>query len=168
MLDRINFDTYNRPIESFDVDQYEFHRYNLDPPYQRASVWTPEQRVSLIKSIMQGLPIGVIFLNDPKNDGHLNVVDGKQRVETFQAWFRGEFAVPAEWFDPAHVSEDHGYGGAVTFLDLTTVGQRLWRNSALIAVYESHLPESQEPELYERINYGGTPHESLDAGQLYG
>lgn len=38
--------------------------FDLGPEYQRGSVWTLEQRRNLIRSLIMGLPIGSIVLND--------------------------------------------------------------------------------------------------------
>lgn len=201
-LHRIHFQTYNRPILDMligvEEDAKMTERYDFDPPYQRASVWTPEQRTSLIKSLMQGLPIGSLFLNRRSILEPMRVVDGKQRLETLLMWIRDEVAVPADWFEArafatrtqmntrlanpgselcTHgvesrnfcracqdraLAEVHVPAGDVTWSDLSDVGQRLCANDWSVATYETKLKTAeQEAELYERINYGGTPHEAL-------
>lgn len=201
-LHRIHFQTYNRPILDMLITVMENRgiedRYDFDPPYQRASVWTPEQRTSLIKSLMQGLPIGALFLNSRGILEPMRVVDGKQRLETLVGWLRDEIAVPADWFetrafatraqmsarawsgdaqhcahgtalrDGCHKCRDHALAqvqvptGNVTWSDLSEVGQRVCANDWMVATYETALKTvEQEAELYERINYGGTPHEAL-------
>lgn len=163
-IERIQFDTYNRPILMMIGAWMEadYAKVNLRPDYQRESVWTLDQRVNLIKSFMQGLPVGVLFLNRPDNStlAAQNVVDGKQRIETLMMWMRGEFAVPREWFDPQDVVEGLTHA-AVCWDELTERGKRRCDFHWGMSVYETKLPASAEPELYERINYGGTPHEPL-------
>lgn len=81
----------------------------LDPPYQRTSVWGPEQRQNLIRSFLMGLPIPAVVLNDRfaagdgafwsgTRDWRVAVVDGRQRLETLLDWWSGKLAVPAAWF----------------------------------------------------------------------
>lgn len=202
MIHRIHFQTYNRPILDMligvEEDAKMTERYDFDPPYQRASVWTPKQRVELIKSLLQGLPIGSLFLNRRSILEPMRVVDGKQRLETLLMWIRDEVAVPADWFEPrafARVSQiqsrlingnteccvhgtalhkgcrkcqDHARAkvqvpsGDITWSKLSPIGQRLCANDWSVATYETKLKTvEQEAELYERINYGGTPHEAL-------
>jgi hypothetical protein len=144
-------------------------RIMTDPPYQRGSVWTEEQRVGLIKSLIQGLPIGALFINERPFPQPRVCVDGKQRLETVAMWRTNQFAVPGEWFDPQDLVPD-----AVTklkafpnsklrFRDLNDRGQRRQSNHWLTAMYLTHLKtEAAEKELYLRINYGGTPHEPLE------
>lgn len=89
----------------------------LDAPYQRGDVWTEDQRVALIKSTLQGVPIAAIVINDRMGShwtgepiDYANtpviyaVIDGKQRLTTLRMWLAGELAVPASWF-PASVPQ---------------------------------------------------------------
>lgn len=57
---------------------------NLDPGFQRKSVWTDRDRRSLIESIVKGFPIPSVFLYQRTPRGKLvyDVIDGKQRIET--------------------------------------------------------------------------------------
>ena len=57
---------------------------NLEPGFQRQSVWTLPDRKKLIESIFQNYPIPSIFLYRQNNYGRLSydVIDGKQRLES--------------------------------------------------------------------------------------
>jgi hypothetical protein len=57
---------------------------NLEPGFQRRSVWTLTDRQRLIQSIMSNYPVPCIFLYRRSNRGKLiyDVIDGKQRLET--------------------------------------------------------------------------------------
>lgn len=57
---------------------------NLEPGFQRQSVWTLNDRRRLIQSILAGYPIPSIFLYKRAPRGRLiyDVIDGKQRLET--------------------------------------------------------------------------------------
>src|SRR5688500_11901790 len=60
-------------------------RLNLEPGFQRQSVWTLNDRKKLIQSISQNYPIPSIFLyKSTDKDGKLkyDVLDGKQRLES--------------------------------------------------------------------------------------
>ncbi len=61
------------------------HRHlNLEPGFQRKSVWSELDRRKLIQSILQGYPLPSIFLYRRQDENHItyDVVDGKQRLET--------------------------------------------------------------------------------------
>lgn len=57
---------------------------NLEPGFQRQSVWTLRDRRHLIHSILSSYPIPCIFLYQRNQRGRLvyDVIDGKQRLET--------------------------------------------------------------------------------------
>ena len=57
---------------------------NLDPGFQRNSVWGITDRKRLIQSIVSNYPVPCIFLYKREHKGRLiyDVIDGKQRLET--------------------------------------------------------------------------------------
>lgn len=57
---------------------------NLEPGFQRQSVWTLTDRRKLIQSILEGYPVPSIFLYRREQNGVpvYDVLDGKQRLET--------------------------------------------------------------------------------------
>lgn len=57
---------------------------NLEPGFQRDSVWASRDRQRLIHSILSAYPIPCIFLYKRNHRGRLiyDVIDGKQRLET--------------------------------------------------------------------------------------
>ena len=70
---------------------------NLEPGFQRQSVWTDRDRAKLIDSILRNYPLPAIFLYRRHDGGHLiyDVIDGKQRLESifmFTGTLRGRFA----------------------------------------------------------------------------
>jgi hypothetical protein len=57
----------------------------LDPPYQRRSVWNRHDRRFFLDTVFRGYPCPPIFLNKtlgPEQQAIYNVVDGKQRLQT--------------------------------------------------------------------------------------
>lgn len=70
------------------------------PKYQRAFVYTTEESVDLMKSIMNGFPIGLFYWvktpNDPKYEYEL--MDGQQRTISICAYIHGDFAVDGKFF----------------------------------------------------------------------
>jgi hypothetical protein len=57
---------------------------NLQPGFQRKSVWTDMDRKRLIQSVVSNYPVPCIFLYKREHRGRLvyDVIDGKQRLET--------------------------------------------------------------------------------------
>ena len=67
------------------VNHFEKGQLNLEPGFQRNSVWAQRDRCKLIESILMNYPIPSIFLYK-NQDGHgglkYDVIDGKQRLES--------------------------------------------------------------------------------------
>jgi hypothetical protein len=159
-------DLYNRPVDHFAAlvrrgeevgDAGKLLR--LDAAYQRGSVWTIEQKRNLIRSVLEGIPLGAIYLNYREGHPHQAwVVDGKQRIEALVGFERGEFGIPAEWLTEQQLGRAAEPGETVTF-DQTSRGfQTTWGMTRTVAVYQSQLPdEAAERNLFERVNFGGSP-----------
>ena len=95
----IRFDSNRQSVRSL-ADLYRSGLLNLDPVFQRQSVWRQKQREHLIDSVFLGYPIPAIFLykHIDESTGAMvfEVVDGKQRLETlfmFMGVMRGRFPV---------------------------------------------------------------------------
>lgn len=150
-----------RPRESLNAALEGYDPFILDPPYQRGSVWTHEQRVNLVRSLIMGLPIGSIWTSDRGGANGYAIVDGRQRVETLRAWFDDDLAVPAGWFEPRDLPDDLAAdpGDAlVTYAGLSDTGRRRCTTGWHVGELQvSRLTEQQEAELYLLINFGGVP-----------
>jgi len=80
------------------INRYEHGNLNLEPGFQRQSVWTERDRMKLIDSILRNYPLPAIFLYKREEDGNLvyDVIDGKQRLESifmFTGVMKGRFSV---------------------------------------------------------------------------
>jgi hypothetical protein len=151
---------------SYPVDQYagmadKPDRLDLNPPYQRGSVWGVTRKRNLIRSLLMGLPIGAVFLNSRDIMQPDRVVDGKQRIEAILDFLGGALRVPAEWFVAEDLVSD--IWGDAYYSDLTLPAQRRFR-SATVATYQTKLrTEAEERELFLLINYGGVAQGDVDA-----
>lgn len=79
----LDFDYGDKTINEF-VLLFNNGQLNLEPGFQRDSVWTSSDRKKLIESLMQNYPIPSVFLYRQNDNGKLryDVIDGKQRLET--------------------------------------------------------------------------------------
>src|ERR1041384_7359841 len=90
----LNFRYGNLNVQNF-VHLFNDGKLNLEPGFQRDSVWSLGDRKKLIETILQRYPIPSIFLYENNSDGRLvyDVIDGKQRLESilmFQGFYRGK------------------------------------------------------------------------------
>lgn len=78
-----DFDYGNKTIQEF-VLLFNNGQLNLEPGFQRDSVWTLSDRKKLIESLLQNYPVPSVFLYRQHDNGKLryDVIDGKQRLET--------------------------------------------------------------------------------------
>ena len=94
------------------IHLYQNGNLNLEPGFQRQSVWKENDRAKLIDSIIRNYPLPAIFLYRRYEDGELiyDVIDGKQRLESilmFIGLMRGRFSAKVqlagsermEWID---------------------------------------------------------------------
>lgn len=83
------------------INLYEDEQLNLEPGFQRQSVWSDRDRVKLIDSILRNYPLPAIFLYRREEEGKLiyDVIDGKQRIESilmFIGEMRGRYRVKTQ------------------------------------------------------------------------
>jgi len=83
-LNQLKYEYGHKTVQDL-VSLFERGQLNLEPGFQRDSVWQPNDRKQLIETIFLHYPIPSIFLYKQVNDkGRLvyDVIDGKQRIET--------------------------------------------------------------------------------------
>lgn len=151
-LVRLKLSAYNRPI---DVILYwdKEKAIDLNPPYQRGHVWGKTRQRNLIRSLLLGIPIPSIIINDRASAGWSDtlscvVIDGKQRITSILKFLKGELDVPGEWF---------GFDKEITFLDLPKPEQRAFRGLAIPFAEGTLDSLDKEQEVFELVNYGGVP-----------
>ncbi len=64
---------------------YDNGTLELNPVFQRSSVWRPGDRSRFLDSLLRGYPVPAVFLYERKGEKNkriLDVIDGKQRIES--------------------------------------------------------------------------------------
>jgi hypothetical protein len=87
---------------SWFLDLAEKGQLNLDPPYQRRSVWSPKDRRYFIDTILNNYPAPPVFLHKTLDDNGratYHVVDGKQRLQTILMFKDNKLAIPDDFSD---------------------------------------------------------------------
>lgn len=155
-ITRLKLSQTSRPLDVFAYWKKELY-LDLAPPYQRGEVWGPVRKTNLIRSILLGVPIPSIIVNDRFAAGwgeEIAVIDGKQRLTAILNFLESELQVPGAWFGENK--------SAVTFKDLPIATQRHFRNIP-IQVVEGTLPSlAAEIEVFELVNFGGVPQGQTD------
>lgn len=152
-------------LEKHLQDDIEETGLDIDPPFQRAHVWSDAQRVAFIEAVICGVSVSnritIAHVGRRAYDMangvealHAVLLDGKQRLETIRRFIRGELRVFAGVDGRAE-----GY----THFEMADTIRRVGRFSVewrivVVPTWEDVL------RLYILMNGGGTPHtaEELD------
>lgn len=157
MIERLRLSQTSRPVDTINY-WVKNGEMELNAPYQRGHVWGETRQRNLIKSLLLGIPIPSIVINDRSSAGwdhriSCAVIDGKQRITAIYKFMSGDLKVPGEWF---------GLTGEVSFPDLPIPAQRRFRTHP-IPFTEGQLPSFEdEREVFELINFGGVPQGQSD------
>jgi len=86
---------------SWFLDLYNNKQLDLEPPYQRRSVWSPKDRRFFLDTIFNGYPSPPVFLHKQMIDGKTMyaVVDGKQRLETIFMFANNKISIDKKFGD---------------------------------------------------------------------
>lgn len=98
---------FERIVTTYDVtwllDLHRNRQLDLDPAYQRKSVWTPRDRRFFMDTVFRNFPSPAIFLHKTIDDATgtttYHVVDGKQRINTILLYVQNRFALSTEFGD---------------------------------------------------------------------
>ncbi|PTQ61211.1 uncharacterized protein DUF262 [Sphingomonas aurantiaca] len=87
---------------SWFVDMDNQKRLDLNPPYQRRSVWTSTDRFYFLDTIFNNYPCPAVYVQkEIGNEGpKYNVVDGKQRISTILNFYHNKFRLPQKFSIP--------------------------------------------------------------------
>jgi len=84
------------------LDLNRTKQLDLNPPYQRRSVWTRKDRQFFLDTIFRNYPSPALFLHKSVSDvgvAKYHVVDGKQRLETILAFVDNRLSVAQDFGD---------------------------------------------------------------------
>ena len=92
---------YNSILHELITKNYRDGGYEMDADYQRGHVWTSKDKIALIDSIFQGIPIGKIVLIElpyKENSPAFEVLDGKQRITAIIKFYEGRFKYKGRYY----------------------------------------------------------------------
>jgi hypothetical protein len=143
----MNKRTINFQTISWFWDLYNRGLLELNPPYQRRSVWNQNYKDFFIDTILNEYPAPAIFIYQeitPEGVSKVSIVDGKQRLSTIFEFAKNEFPV----YDNATIERFRGK--YFHDLDIDTK-QNFWKYQFAI----EYLPSSDEKiigDIFDRIN----------------
>lgn len=144
-----NYDSRTYNINDF-LEWHQNNQLELNPKFQRRSVWNDNARSFLMDTIIRGLPIPKVFIRQKINvltrKSVREVVDGQQRLRTILSFLNDGFTISKK-----HNSQ---YGG-LYFSQLSEVDPDI--QSAILGYEIScdllvNMPDPQVLDVFSRLN----------------
>jgi len=132
---------------SWFLDLNDKKQLDLDPPYQRRSVWTLKDKRFFIDTILNGYPAPPIFLHKSLDDhgrSTYHVVDGKQRLQTIIDFAANKIRIPDDFADVSLQKK--------RWNDLQRETKEKFWNYVLIVEMLPSVNEAAIRDTFERIN----------------
>jgi hypothetical protein len=145
-IDTVLIRTETRTV--FDVvRRIEQGSFVMNPDFQRDFIWSDEKQSKLIESVLMRIPLPVFYLAEDQQ-GHMVVVDGLQRLSTFQRFFQNELRLKLP--DQTNLHKKR-------FEDLSPKLQNRVEDCNLVLyIIDAKVPERARLDIFERVN-GGVP-----------
>ena len=117
----------------------------MDPDFQRDFIWSTEKQSRLIESVLMRIPLPVFYLGEDER-GRMAVVDGLQRLTTFQRFVNNQLHLQL----PHHPELNRK-----RFEDLSAKLQNRVEDCNLILyVIDAKAPDRARLDIFERVNGG--------------
>ena len=145
-LDTMLIRNENRTI--YDVlRRIEQGQFIMDPDFQRDFIWDVEKQSKLIESVLMRIPLPVFYIAE-NEDGRMVVVDGLQRLSTFQNFVNGGLSL--------RLPDNSGLNGKMFTGLENRLQNRVEDCNLTLYVIDSKAPERARLDIFERVN-GGVP-----------
>ena len=86
---------------SWFLDLYQWEQLDLNPSYQRNSIWGRSDKTFFLNTVFNNYPCPAIYIQKEINKGKTSyfVVDGKQRLQTVFDFFKNKISIPSDFGD---------------------------------------------------------------------
>lgn len=143
-IDTVLIRQENRTVHDV-LRRIEQGTFVMDPDFQRDFIWPDDKQSKLIESVLMRIPLPVFYLAEDKQ-GRMVVVDGLQRLSTFQRFVNNEMALKLP--DQAELNKKR-------FQDLSPKLQnRIEDCNLILYVIDAKVPERARLDIFERVNSG--------------
>jgi len=153
-LDSVFVRTEQRTVSDI-VKRISAGRYILDPDFQRDFVWSSQQQSRLIESCLMRIPLPVFYVAEA-DDGRIIVVDGLQRLTTFNKYLKNDFPLSGLGDGRTETSQENVFTGK-RFEDLPLkLQERVEDTQLTLYILDAKAPQRAKLDIFERVN-SGTP-----------
>ena len=132
---------------SWFLDLHDKGQLDLNPPYQRKSVWSPRDKRFFIDTILNGYPAPPVFLHkslDANGRATYHVVDGKQRLQTVIDFRDNKVRIPDDFSDVALQKK--------RWSELQRDSKEKFWNYVIVVEMLPSVDEAAIRNIFERIN----------------
>lgn len=129
------------------LDLYRNNQLDLDPPYQRKSVWSAKDKKFFLDTIFRNYPAPPIFIHRTVDDNgytKYHVVDGKQRLETILTFFESKLTIAQDFGDTNLNGKK--------FMQLTQEFKRKFWDYTLVVDFIDSIDGNNIEEVFDRVN----------------
>jgi hypothetical protein len=143
-IDTVLIRNENRTVHDV-LRRIEQGSFIMDPEFQRDFIWPEDKQSKLIESVLMRIPLPVFYLaEDPQ--GRMIVVDGLQRLSTFQRFVNNELRLRLP---------NQSDMNRKTFSALSAKLQnRIEDCNLILYVIDAKAPERVRLDIFDRVNSG--------------
>lgn len=143
-IDTLLIRNENRTVHEV-LRRIEKGSFIMNPDFQRDFIWPDDKQSKLIESVLMRIPLPVFYLGE-NEEGRMIVVDGLQRLSTFQRFVNNEFQLKL----PDQPELDKQY-----FQELSAKMQnRIEDCNLILYVIDAKVPEQARLDIFDRVNSG--------------
>lgn len=145
-IDTLLIRNENRTVHDV-LRRIEKGTFVLNPDFQRDFIWPEDKQSKLIESMLMRIPLPVFYLGEDRQ-GRMIVVDGLQRLSTFQRFVNNKLKLRL----PSQPDLD-----GKLFENLSPKLQnRIEDCNLILYIIDAKVPERARLDIFERVN-GGVP-----------
>jgi len=134
----------NRTIHDV-IRRIDMSFYVMDPDFQRDFIWNEEKQSKLIESVIMRIPLPVFYMAEDE-EGRMVVVDGLQRLSTFNRFIKDELRLKLP---------ERGEIDSRRFSELPAkIQNRVEDCNLIFYIIDSKVPEGARLDIFERVNSG--------------
>lgn len=143
-IDTVLIRTENRTIHDV-LRRINKGNFIMDPDFQREFVWPEDKQSKLIESVLMRIPLPVCYLAE-NDDGKMVVVDGLQRLSTFQRFVNNELKLKLPKQSELN---------SKSFKELSPKLQNRVEDCNLILyIIDAKVPSKALLDIFDRVNSG--------------
>ena len=143
-IDTVLIRNENRTVHDV-LRRIEKGSFVMDPDFQRDFVWEDDKQSKLIESVLMRIPLPVFYLAENAR-GQMIVVDGLQRLSTFQRFVNNDLKLKLPQHKELHNKK---------FQDLSPKLQNRVEDCNLVLyVIDAKVPPNALLDIFERVNSG--------------